>query len=79
MFFTATQIYVSKNTTPRNKGKYLGYMNTSSQLGTFTGGVFFTLLLFIYSDYYPAMQFMVVFPVIAAMIIFLSFEKKKVK
>jgi len=77
MFFTATQIYVSKNTTPKNKGKYMGYLNTSSQLGNFTGGVFFTLLLFVYSDYYPAMRFMIVFPAIAAMIIFLSFERKK--
>ena len=77
MFFTATQIYVSKNTTPKNKGKYMGYMNTSSQLGTFTGGVFFTLLLFIYSDYYPAMRFMIVFPVIAALIIFIKFDRKK--
>lgn len=76
MFFTATQIYVSKNTTPKNKGKYLGYMNTSSQLGTFTGGVFFTLLLFVYSDYYPAMRFMIVFPAIAAMIIFIKFDRK---
>ena len=77
MFFTATQIYVSKNTTPKNKGKYMGYVNTSSQLGTFTGGVFFTLLLFVYSDYYPAMRFMIVFPVIAALIIFIKFNRKK--
>ena len=77
MFFTATQIYVSKNTTPKNKGKYMGYVNTSSQLGTFTGGVLFTLLLFVYSDYYPAMRFMIVFPAIAALIIFIKFERKK--
>jgi len=77
MFATATQIYVSKNTTPKNKGKYMGYMNTSSQLGTFTGGVFFTLLLFVYADYYPAMRFMIVFPAIAALIIFIKFDRKK--
>ena len=46
MFFTATQIYVSKNTTPKNKGKYLGYVNTSSQLGTFTGGSVFYAISF---------------------------------
>jgi len=77
MFFTATQIYVSKNTTPKNKGKYMGYLNTSSQLGNFTGGIFFTLLLFVYSDYYPAMRFMIVFPAIAALIIFIKFDRKK--
>ena len=76
MFSTATQIYISQNTTPKNKGKYLGYMNSSSQLGTFSGGILFTFLLFVYSDYYPAMWFMIIFPTFSALIILIKFDKE---
>ncbi|MFX1340297.1 MAG: MFS transporter [Promethearchaeota archaeon] len=77
MFMTATQIYVTKNTTPHNKGKYVGYMNTGTQLGSFSGGIMFSLLLVLYSgNYYPAMYFMIIFPAISALIILVKFESK---
>lgn len=77
MFMTATQIYVTKHTTPRNKGKYVGYMGASTQLGSFSGGLMFSLLLVIYSgNYYPAMYFMIIFPAISALIILIKFESK---
>ena len=77
MFYTATLIYVNKHTTPQNKGKYVGYMQMSSQMGAFTGGLAFSLLLIIYGDYYAAMWFMIAFPVISTLIIIFKFESKK--
>ncbi|MBD3255088.1 MAG: MFS transporter [Candidatus Lokiarchaeota archaeon] len=74
MFFTATQIYISQLTTPDNKGKYVGYANSSFYLGSFSGGLYFSLLLAIYSDYYIAILFMVVFPGLSSLIIMLKFE-----
>lgn len=76
MFSTATQIYISQNTTPKNRGKYMGFMSTSSQLGTFAGGLMFTLLLVVYSDYYTAMWFMVALPTVSALIILVKFESQ---
>ncbi len=77
MFMTATQIYVTRNTTPHNKGKYVGYMNTGTQLGSFSGGLMFSLLLVLYSgNYYPAMYFMIIFPAISAFIILIKFERE---
>ncbi|MFX0060457.1 MAG: MFS transporter, partial [Candidatus Heimdallarchaeota archaeon] len=75
MFYTATQIYVNKHTTPKNKGKYIGYLQMSSQMGSFTGGLTFSLLLVIYSgDYYAAMWFMIAFPIVSTLIILFKFE-----
>ena len=74
MFWTATQVYIAKNTTPENKGKYTGYASSSFYLGSFMGGVFFSLLLFTYGDYYISMIFMIVFPLISALIIMFKFE-----
>jgi MFS family permease len=75
MFYTATQIYIAKNTTPNNKGKYVGFMNASSQFGSFTGGLMFSILLAIYTgNYYTAMYFMIFFPAISALIILFKFE-----
>jgi len=80
MFMTATQIYVTKHTTPHNKGKYVGYMNTGSQLGSFSGGLMFSLLLVLYfGNYYPAMYFMIIFPAISALIILIKFESESVR
>ena len=80
MFMTATQIYVTRHTTPHNKGKYVGYMNTGSQLGSFSGGLMFSLLLVLYSgNYYPAMYFMIIFPAISALIILVKFESKSAR
>ncbi len=75
MFWTATQVYIAKNTTPENKGKYTGYVTSSFYLGSFMGGLFFSLLLFTYSDYYIAMWFMIIFPGVSAIIILLKFDK----
>lgn len=77
MFYTSTQIYVNKHTTPQNKGKYIGYMQMSSQMGAFTGGLAFSFLLIIYGDYYPAMWFMIAFPLVSTLIIIFKFESKK--
>jgi MFS family permease len=77
MFYTSTQIYVNKHTTPQNKGKYVGYMQMSGQMGAFTGGLAFSFLLIIYGDYYAAMWFMIAFPVISTLIIIFKFESKK--
>jgi len=77
LFWTATQVYIANNTTPENKGKYMGYANTSFYLGSFMGSIFFSLLLVIYADYYVAMIFMIIFPALSAIIIFLKFDEKK--
>jgi len=74
MFWTSTTVYIAKNTSPENKGKYTGYANSSFYLGSFMGGLFFSLLLFTYGDYYISMIFMIVFPLISALIILFKFE-----
>jgi hypothetical protein len=50
-------------------------MNASSQFGSFTGGLMFSILLAIYTgNYYTAMYFMIFFPAISALIILFKFE-----
>ncbi|MFX0142163.1 MAG: MFS transporter, partial [Candidatus Hodarchaeota archaeon] len=63
MHWAATTIYIAQNTTPKNKGKYMGYANTSVFSGSFLGGLLFSLLLVLNPDYYIAMYFMIIFPV----------------
>ena len=76
IFWMTTITYISKNSTPRNKGLYIGYANTSMFAGNAMGGLFLGLLLtFVNSDYYIAMYFMIVFPIIATIIILLGREK----
>ncbi len=77
MFWNATQIYIAQRTTPKNKGKYVGYANSSFFLGSFIGGLLFSFLSSINSDYYFAMWFMIIFPAISALIIFLKFKNKE--
>ena len=77
VYWMTTLIYISKKSTPQNKGRYIGYANTSAFAGNAVGGLFFTLLLTIFnSDYYVAMYFMISFPVIALIIIFIQFHLK---
>ena len=76
MFWNATQIYIAQRTTPKNKGKYVGYANSSFFLGSFIGGLLFSFLSF-NSDFYFAMWFMVIFPATSALIIFLKFKIEK--
>ena len=74
MHWAATTIYIAQNTTPKNKGRYMGYANTSVFSGSFIGGLLFSLLLVVNSDYYFAMYFLIIFPVISTIIIFLKFK-----
>ncbi|MFX1592356.1 MAG: MFS transporter [Promethearchaeota archaeon] len=77
MHWVATTIYIAQNTTPKNKGKYMGYANTSVFSGSFIGGLFFSLLLTFNPDYYIAMSFMIIFPVISTIVIIFSFKIPK--
>lgn len=75
MFWSATVIYIAQNSTPTNKGRYMGYANSSTFSGGFLGGIFFSLLLFSFnSNYDIAMYFMIIFPAISVLIIFLKFK-----
>ncbi|MFX1420425.1 MAG: MFS transporter [Promethearchaeota archaeon] len=74
LFWNATQIYIAQKTDPRNKGKYLGYANSSFFSGGFLGGLFFSLLLFFNPDYYVFMWIMLFFPLISTLSIFLKFK-----
>jgi len=76
MHWAATTIYIAQNTTPKNKGRYMGYANTSVFSGSFLGGLLFSLLLVYNSDYYISMYFLIIFPVISTLIIFLKFKPK---
>ncbi|MFX0180995.1 MAG: MFS transporter [Candidatus Hodarchaeota archaeon] len=76
MFWNATQIYIAQRTTPKNKGKYIGYANSSFFLGSFIGGLIFSFLS-INNDFHFAMWFMIIFPVISALIISLKLKIEK--
>jgi len=79
LHWAATITYIAQNTIPKNKGRYIGYANTSVFSGSFAGGILFSLLLFSFnSDYYIAMYFMIVFPVISSIIIFMKFKPTKI-
>jgi len=75
MHWAATIIYIAQKTSPKNKGKYMGYANTSVFSGSFVGGILFSLLLSAFnSDYYIVMSFMIIFPAISTLIIFVKFK-----
>ncbi|NVM34154.1 MAG: MFS transporter [Candidatus Lokiarchaeota archaeon] len=75
MHWAATITYIAQKTSPKNKGKYMGYANTSIFSGSFVGGLLFSLLLSVFnSDYYIVMYFMIIFPAISTFIIFLKFK-----
>ena len=78
IFWMASVIYIAKNSTPKNKGSFIGKANSSVFAGDSIGGVFFTILLVIFqSDYYVAMYFLIFFPIISVVVISLKFKLKK--
>lgn len=77
MFWSATVMYIAQNSTPKNKGRYMGYANSSTFSGGFIGGLLFSYLLVLFnSNYNSAMYFMIVFPLISAMSILFKFKPK---
>ncbi|MFX1389477.1 MAG: MFS transporter [Promethearchaeota archaeon] len=74
LHWAATTIYIAQNTTPKNKGRYIGYANTSVFSGSFFGGLFFSFLLTFNQDYYFSMYFLIIFPLISVLIIFFKFK-----
>lgn len=80
MFWSASIIHIAQNSTPMNKGKFMGYANTSTFLGGFLGGLVFTLLLIVFSSnddpYDIAMYFMIIFPLLAVASILIKFKPK---
>ncbi|MFX1412396.1 MAG: MFS transporter [Promethearchaeota archaeon] len=77
LHWAATITYIAQNTTPKNKGRYIGLANTSVFSGSFLGGILFSVLLLAYnSDYYIAMYFMIIFPIISTFIIIFKFRLK---
>ena len=74
MHWAATITYIAQNTTPRNKGQIMGYVNAGVFSGSFLGSLFFSLLLVFNPDYYMAMYFMIIFPIISVVIIFLKLK-----
>lgn len=77
MHWAATIVYITQNTTPKNKGQIMGYANASVFSGSFVGGLFFTLLLSFNPNYYIAMSFMIIFPIISVVVISLKFKPKR--
>jgi MFS family permease len=74
MHWAATTIYIAQNTTPENKGRYMGYANTGVFSGSFFGGLFFSFLLTFNQDYYFSMYFLIIFPLISTMLIIFLFN-----
>ena len=78
MFWMATIVYIAQNSTPINRGRFMGYANTSIFAGTTIGGLFFSLLLtFFNSNYYLSMSFMIIFPIISIIITIFLFKLPK--
>jgi len=70
--------YIAQNSTPKNKGRYIGYATMSTFAGDAIGGLFYSLMLTIlYSDHFIVMYFMIVFPVISLLIISFKFSPIK--
>ena len=70
--------YIAQNSTPKNKGRYIGYATMSTFAGDSIGGLFYSLMLAIfYSDHFIVMYFMIVFPVISLLIISFKFSSIK--
>ena len=77
MFWSATVMYITQNSTPRNKGRYMGYANSFTFSGGFAGGLLFSYLLVLFnSNYNSVMFFMIVFPLISALSILFKFKPK---
>jgi len=76
-FWTASFIYISQNTTPKNKGRYVGIANSFFSLGNFTGNVFTGILLLINDSYYFTLLVLFIFPAISALFILFGFKSKQ--
>lgn len=76
MFWNASVIYIAQKTTPINKGKYIGYANSSFYLGSFIGALFFSLLLNINPNYYIVGIPMILFPIFSVIVISLKFRER---
>ncbi len=77
MFWSATVMYIAQNSTPKNKGRYMGMANSSTFSGGFIGGLLFSYLLVLFnSNYNSVMYFMIVFPLFSAMSILFKFKPK---
>ena len=77
MFWSASVMYIAQNSTPKNKGRYMGFANSSIFSGGFVGGLLFSYLLLVFnSNYYIAMIFMIVFPVLSSLSILLKFKQR---
>ena len=75
LLWTGSVTYIAQISTPKNKGRYMGYVNTSAFAGDSLGGLFLSLLLLVfYNDYYLSMYFMIIFPIISLIIISLRFK-----
>lgn len=75
MFWSATIMYIAQNSTPKNKGRYMGLANSFTFSGGFAGGLLFSYLLVMFnSNYYSAMYFMILFPVFSSISILLKFK-----
>ncbi len=84
LFWMGSLTYIAQNSTPKNKGRYMGYANTSAFAGDSIGGIFFGLLLLIFNlsydlsmSYDISMFFMVIFPVISLIIVSFRFNPYK--
>jgi MFS family permease len=77
MYWSATVVYIAQNSTPKNKGRYMGYANSSTFSGGFLGGLLFSYLLMVFnSNYYNAMYFMIIFPILSSLSILLKFKRR---
>ncbi len=75
LFWMATTVYIAQNSTPINKGRFMGYATSSIFAGTTLGGIFFSLMLTVFdSNYYISMSFMIIFPIFSSLIIILLFK-----
>lgn len=75
--WAATVTYIAQNSTPTNKGQIMGYVNASVFSGSFLGSLFFSLLLVFNPNYYIAMCFMIIFPIISVIIILHKFKPQQ--
>jgi len=77
MFWSATVMYIAQNSTPKNKGRYMGFANSSTFSGGFVGGLLFSYLLLVFnSNYYSVMYFMIIFPLLSSISIILKFKQR---
>ena len=77
MFWSASVMHIAQNSTPKNKGRYMGFANSSTFSGGFVGGLLFSYLLIAFnSNYNIVMYFMILFPVLSSFSILLKFKQR---